>query len=85
MYRTFTCGELRETHIGQTVVLSGWISKIRRLGGMTFVDLRDRYGITQLVISAEKQTMVQDLGREWVIQATGKVQQRSSVNEKIPT
>lgn len=85
MYRTFTCGELRENHIGQTVVLSGWISKIRRLGGMTFVDLRDRYGITQLVISAEKQTMVQNLGREWVIQATGKVQQRSSVNEKIPT
>lgn len=85
MHRSFTCGELRESHEGQSVKLAGWVSKIRRLGGMTFIDLRDRYGITQLVADAESQAMVEDLGREWVISVEGVVRLRSSVNPKIPT
>lgn len=85
MYRTSTCGELREEHVGQKVTLAGWVAKVRRLGGMTFIDLRDRYGITQLVVNAEDQTMTEQIGREWVIQAQGEVCLRSNINEKIPT
>lgn len=85
MYRTSTCGELREEHIGNKVTLAGWVAKIRRLGGMTFIDLRDRYGITQLVVDTERQAMIEQIGREWVVQAEGSVCLRSNINEKIPT
>ena len=80
MYRTHTCGELRIGNAGQTVTLSGWVQKVRSLGSMTFVDLRDRYGITQLVFDGSV-----DLGREYVIQITGEVLERESKNAKIPT
>ena len=77
MYRSHTCGELRATHIGQTVTLAGWVQKSRDFGGMTFLDVRDRYGITQLVFneSTDKAVLakVEELGREFVIQATGEV------------
>ena len=89
MYRTHTCGELRIEHVGQTVTLAGWVQKSRKLGGMTFVDLRDRYGITQLVVdahaSAELVETASSLGREWVIQVTGEVIERQSKNPKMPT
>ena len=71
MYRTHNCGELRSANIGQNVILSGWVQRIRKLGGMTFVDLRDRYGITQLVadesIDEKLSKIVNGLGREFVI------------------
>ncbi len=89
MYRTHTCGELRAEHINQTITLSGWVQKARNLGGMTFVDLRDRYGITQLVFdmetNASKCEEARKLGREFVIQVTGKVAERSNKNSKIST
>ncbi len=89
MYRSHTCGELRPQHIGQTVTLAGWVQKSRDLGGMTFVDLRDRYGITQLafneVDNAELTTKARKLGREFVIQITGEVIERSSKNKNIAT
>jgi aspartyl-tRNA synthetase len=89
MYRTHTCGELRLQHKGTEVTLAGWVQRIRNLGGMTFIDLRDRYGITQLVINdnaaAEIKTAANQLGREFVIQATGTVTERSNKNAKIPT
>lgn len=89
MLRTVTCGELNHKHIGQEVVLSGWVQKSRDLGGMTFIDLRDRYGITQLVFNMETQAelckQARDLGREFVIQVQGKVEERSNKNLKIPT
>lgn len=89
MYRTHTCGELRLENVNQTVYLSGWIQKIRNLGAMTFIDLRDRYGITQLVAeesaSEEIKKQVAQLGREFVIQVEGKVVERASKNPKIPT
>lgn len=89
MYRTHNCGELRLTNVGQTVTLSGWIQKIRNLGAMTFIDLRDRYGITQLVVddksSSELQSIASSLGREFVVMVDGKVIERSSKNSKIPT
>ncbi len=89
MYRTHTCGELRLHHIDQTVTLAGWVQKVRNLGAMTFIDIRDRYGITQLVAdehcSDELKQTANSLGREFVIQATGKVVERSSKNNKIPT
>ena len=89
MYRTNTCGELRISDKGNTVTLSGWVQKARKLGGMTFIDLRDRYGITQLVIDGgAPEDLVEtanSLGREFVIQATGKVRERESKNAKIPT
>jgi len=89
MYRTNTCGELRIANIGNEVVLSGWVQKIRRFGGMIFIDLRDRYGITQLVFNQEINSQLCDeaekLGREWVIQATGIVAERSNKNPNIPT
>lgn len=89
MYRTHTCGELRSEHIGLTVTLSGWVQKSRDLGGMTFIDLRDRYGITQLAFNLEKDQALcleaRKLGREFVIQATGTVIERSSKNQHLPT
>jgi len=89
MYRTHTCGELRAENIGEKVTLSGWVQKVRNLGGMTFVDLRDRYGISQLVfdenVSDDLKAKVDSLGREFVIQVTGDVIERASKNKKIPT
>lgn len=89
MYRTNNCGELRENNIGKSVTLAGWVQKLRKLGGMSFIDLRDRYGITQLVIEENTDAKIREtaesLGREFVIQATGIVRERSSKNDKIPT
>ncbi|WP_439184955.1 aspartate--tRNA ligase [Carboxylicivirga taeanensis] len=89
MYRTHTCGELRIEHINQTVTLSGWVQKIRNLGGMTFIDLRDRYGITQLVFNEQTHKdlceQAEELGREFVIQVKGQVAERSNKNSKIAT
>ena len=89
MYRTNTCGELRLSDKGKKVTLAGWVQKSRKLGGMTFIDLRDRYGITQLVVRADAPSslveLVESLGREFVIQAIGEVQERESKNNKIPT
>ena len=89
MYRTHTCGELRLADKGKKVTLAGWVQKSRKLGGMTFIDLRDRYGITQLVVEADaREDLVQaaaSLGREYVIQAVGEVLERQSKNPKMPT
>ena len=89
MYRTHTCGELRIADAGKTVTLAGWIQKSRKLGGMTFIDLRDRYGITQLVVDATADASLVEtagsLGREYVIQVTGTVVERQSKNPKMPT
>ena len=89
MYRTHTCGELRIENKGQKVTLAGWVQKARKLGGMTFIDLRDRYGITQLVVEADApEALVEtatSLGREFVIQATGEVVERQAKNSKMPT
>jgi len=89
MYRTHTCGELRTDDENKIVTLAGWVQKSRKMGGMTFVDLRDRYGITQLVfnqeINSELCEKANKLGREWVIQVTGAVMLRSNKNLNIPT
>ena len=89
MYRTHTCGELRIGNAGERVTLAGWVQRARKLGGMTFVDLRDRYGITQLVVEADAPAELVDtatsLGREFVIQAVGTVVERQSKNPKMPT
>ena len=89
MYRTNTCGELNISNKGNEVILSGWIQRSRDLGGMTFIDLRDRYGITQLVFNMETNRELcekaRKLGREFVIQAKGRVEERSNKNLKIPT
>lgn len=89
MFRTVTCGELRIADVNKSVTLAGWVQKIRKMGGMTFVDLRDRYGITQLVFSQDTNKDVYDianeLGREFVIQAKGTVSERSNPNKNIPT
>src|SRR5574344_1149770 len=89
MYRPTTCGELRLTNAGQTVTLAGWVQRTRKMGGMTFVDLRDRYGITQLVFNEEKDSALcaeaNKLGREYVIQIVGEVSERSSKNKNLPT
>ncbi len=89
MYRTHNCGELRISDIGTEVILAGWVQKSRDLGGMTFVDLRDRYGITQLAFNLETNEKLcleaRKLGREFVIQAKGKIIERSSKNTNIPT
>ena len=89
MYRTHTCGELRIIDVDKTVTLSGWVQRTRKMGGMTFVDIRDRYGITQLVfnqeVDAERCDQANKLGREWVIQAIGTVAQRSNKNPNMPT
>ncbi|MBP5205512.1 MAG: aspartate--tRNA ligase, partial [Bacteroidales bacterium] len=87
MYRTHTCGELRLADVQKEVTLCGWIQKVRHLGGMIFIDLRDRYGITQLAFNHEQRPalceQVEKMGREWVIQATGKVIERYSKNNNI--
>ena len=89
MLRSHTCGELRLSDIDKQVQLTGWVQRTRDLGAMTFIDLRDRYGITQLVVNpesnAELGSVVRELGREYVIRATGKVTERSSKNAHIPT
>ncbi|MDR1859422.1 MAG: aspartate--tRNA ligase [Bacteroidales bacterium] len=89
MYRTHTCGELRMDSQGITVTLAGWVQRKRELGGMTFVDLRDRYGITQLVgnenSTPEVKESLRKIGREFVIQASGTVRERSSKNPNLPT
>ena len=89
MYRTHTCGELNIQHVDERVVLSGWVQRSRDLGGMTFVDLRDRYGITQLVFNMETDAELcrsaRKLGREYVIRAEGVVAERSNKNPKMPT
>ncbi len=89
MYRTNTCGELRLSDVNKTVTLAGWVQRIRKMGGMTFVDLRDRYGITQLAFNqetnAEMFEQANRLGREYVLQATGVVRERYSKNAQLPT
>jgi aspartyl-tRNA synthetase len=89
MYRTHTCGELRISDAGKLITLAGWVQKTRDLGGMTFVDLRDRYGITQLVFNMETNSgqckLARELGREFVIRATGSVAERSNKNSNMPT
>ncbi|MDY3883849.1 aspartate--tRNA ligase [Porphyromonas somerae] len=89
MYRTTTCGALRAANVGEEVTLAGWVQRNRRMGGMSFIDLRDRYGITQLVFSQEHNAELAEkaahLGREYVIQVKGKVAERSSKNDKIAT
>lgn len=89
MYRTNTCGELRLSDNGKTVTLAGWVQRTRKMGGMTFVDLRDRYGITQLVFNEAVDKELCDkanrLGREFCVQVTGQVNERSNKNAKLPT
>ncbi|WP_282783786.1 aspartate--tRNA ligase [Phaeodactylibacter xiamenensis] len=90
MYRTHTCGELRISHVGQEVTLSGWAQTVRDKGYMVFIDLRDRYGVTQLLFnedisSPELLAKAREVGREFVLQAKGKVAERTSKNDKIPT
>ena len=89
MYRTHTCGELRISDKGRQVTLAGWVQKARKLGGMTFIDLRDRYGVTQLVVEADAPAELVEtatsLGREFVIQASGEVLERQNKNPKMDT
>ena len=89
MYRTKTCGELRLADVGTSVTLAGWVQRIRKMGGMTFIDLRDRYGITQLVFNSIKNNSLFDeankLGREYCIQIIGEVSERENKNSKIDT
>ncbi len=89
MFRTNTCGELRLADAGREVTLAGWVQRVRKMGGMTFVDLRDRYGITQVVFNTEHDSALNDaanhLGREFVIQIRGKVAERTSKNSQLPT
>ena len=89
MYRTHTCGELKLSDTGKEIILCGWVQKSRDLGGMTFTDLRDRYGITQLVFNMDTNASLcekaRKIGREYVLQAKGKVRERSNKNPKMPT
>ena len=89
MYRTHTCGSLRVENVNERVTLAGWVQKVRNLGAMTFIDLRDRYGITQIVVEEHSPTQAREaasrLGREFVVQVTGRVVERSSKNPKMPT
>lgn len=87
MYRTHTCGELRITHTGQAATLAGWVQTIRKFGSITFVDLRDRYGITQLLFNESLNTQLDKdpLGREFVLQVKGTVSERTNKNPNIPT
>lgn len=87
MYRSHTCGELRISDVNKEVTLAGWVQTVRKFGAITFVDLRDRYGITQLLLGEELNTLLDEtpLGREFVIQSTGIVAERSSKNANIPT
>lgn len=89
MYRTHTCGSLRIEHKNETVTLAGWVQKVRNLGAMTFIDLRDRYGLTQIVVEENSDATVREtalkVGREWVLQVTGTVLERQAKNPKMPT
>ena len=89
MYRTHNCGELKMENVGERVILSGWVQKSRDLGGMTFVDLRDRYGLTQLVFNMESDAGLcgeaRKLGREFVLKVEGMVAERSNKNLQIST
>ena len=89
MFRTNTCGELRMENVGQQVTLAGWVQRVRRMGGMVFVDLRDRYGITQVVFlsddNAELTEQANHLGREYVVQVKGRVAERTAKNPNMPT
>ena len=87
MYRTHNCGELRAQHVGNEVTLAGWVQTVRKFGSITFVDLRDRYGITQLYFNEQLNVRLdaQPLGREYVIQVKGKLVERTNKNSKIPT
>ena len=89
MYRTHSCGELRIEHVGQQVTLAGWVQKVRNLGAMTFIDLRDRYGITQITVEEHSpeaaRAAAQQVGREYVLQVKGTVIERQSKNAKMPT
>jgi len=89
MFRTHTCGELRQANVGQQTTLAGWVQRTRRMGGMTFVDIRDRYGITQLVLNQDVNANLFEaankLGREYVIQVTGEVAERSNKNPNMET
>ena len=89
MYRTHTCGQLRAENVNETVTLAGWVQKVRNLGAMTFIDLRDRYGITQITVEEHSDAATREtaakLGREYVLQVTGKVIERESKNPKMAT
>ena len=89
MYRTKTCGELRLQDAGSVVTLAGWVQRTRKMGGMTFVDIRDRYGITQIVFDESKDETLcakaNKLGREYCVQVIGEVSERQSKNPKMPT
>ena len=89
MYRNHNCGELTIKNVGEEVILAGWVQKIRNLGSMVFIDLRDQFGITQIVISADNQSIdkkiLDNIVTECVIQVEGKVLERSNKNTKIPT
>ena len=90
MLRSHTCGELRITHVGQTVTISGWVQGVRDKGSLLWIDLRDRYGITQITIETENAVAelvetVRTLGREYVISVTGKVKERYSKSDKLAT
>ena len=87
MYRTHTCGELRIENAGQIITLAGWVQTVRKFGAITFVDLRDRYGITQLLFgeALNAQLEASPLGREFVLQVKGQVSERSSKNKNILT
>jgi len=89
MHRTNTCGELNLNDLGKEVILAGWVQKSRDLGGMTFIDVRDRYGITQLVFNMDEDkslcAQAREISREYVIKVTGTVVERSNKNPKMPT
>src|SRR5215210_4237036 len=87
MYRSHTCGELRLADLNKQVTLSGWIQTIRKFGSITFVDLRDRYGLTQLLFSEKLNEQLErnPLGREFVLQVKGTVHERSNKNKNLPT
>ena len=88
MFRTNTCGELRLSDAGREVTLAGWVQRSRKMGGMTFVDIRDRYGITQIVFDTDNAVLheaANKLGREYVVQVTGRVAERTNKNANLPT
>jgi len=87
MYRTHTCGELRKTDVSKEVTLAGWVQTVRKFGSITFIDLRDRYGITQLLFGEELNAQLSEnaLGREFVLQVKGIVSERSNKNANLPT
>jgi len=90
MHRSHTCGQLRATDIGKEVMMSGWVQRIRDKGGLVWIDLRDRYGITQVILNESEQSAelcqaARSLNREFVVKVIGKVVERASKNDKIPT